>query len=251
MTRTFRRLVATYVAALFATGVVSYFLYRVAGQNYYTLAVSFLMLGAIGYWALRAERLSLADVGGSLANVGRAAVVLGLTYGLFYLLLLVLGTGGPLASKVSVMGFVDNWLLTGGCEELLFRGFMLVALIRLLGDARAPWRSVLASAALFSLFHLPFALYAHKTGMNLVMDLLIPFASSLIVFGPLYLLSRNLWLVALVHGVTDYPVLPQIKENPLVGLVFMVIALLLGRFLLRSPQPLPLSLPGLRARKAA
>lgn len=240
--RSLSRLALAYGASLLLMSVAFPF-YRLVGYNLYTVGVLLALVGACGYVALRSEGLTLTDVGAAPVQLLRALGVLACTYGIFLALLAALQAvdlvaAGPLFKPVKPAAIVDNWLLTGFFEELLFRGFILLALIRLLGDHRFPWRSVIIGALLFSLFHLPTAI-GYSAGMNLVMDLAIPFASALLVFGPLYLASRNLWLAAFVHGVTNYPIVPQIKENPLLGLVFMGLAILLGRYLLRSPTPLP------------
>jgi membrane protease YdiL (CAAX protease family) len=67
----------------------------------------------------------------------------------------------------------------------------------------------------------------------------LPAASGLI-FGAVYLWSRNLWFTAFVHGTTNYPLSPLITESPALGLLFMAVALcaafLVGRIGL-APRP--------------
>jgi hypothetical protein len=41
------------------------------------------------------------------------------------------------------------------------------------------------------------------------------------VFGSIYLLSGNLWLVVVAHASTDYGVSPLVTGEPLLGLLFM------------------------------
>ena len=55
---------------------------------------------------------------------------------------------------------------------------------------------------------------AGRLGLNL---------ASWLVFGTVYLLSGNLWLVVLAHAATDYGVTPLITNEPVFGLVFMAI----------------------------
>jgi hypothetical protein len=45
------------------------------------------------------------------------------------------------------------------------------------------------------------------------------------VIGGAYAMSRNLWLVALAHGSMGYSPTPLITGSPLLGLVFMALAL--------------------------
>jgi hypothetical protein len=41
------------------------------------------------------------------------------------------------------------------------------------------------------------------------------------VFGSIYLLSGNLWLVVVAHASTDYGPSPHVTAEPLLGLLFM------------------------------
>ncbi len=238
------RLILLSIVVFMLGGPIARMIYRQFGLSLLTTGAVLLLIGAVGYLGLRMEGITLARAGGSVAHIIRAVLALAGSYGLFLLLLMGLKSvgivTGPILRSLTWQGFLDNWILTGGGEELFFRGFLLIGLARLVDRKPLAWRALLLSAVLFSLFHLPFALWAGKQGGDLALDLGIPLVSALLVFGPAYLLSRNLWLVALLHGVTDYPIIPQIKDNPLLGLVFMVIALVIG-YLFRAPHSLPLS----------
>lgn len=205
----------------------------VLGHGPWTATVCLVILLAIGYSALRAEDLSLRQVGGSLRDFAQAIGVLLAAYAVFSLLLMLFQRSGSTQLRAGLVGFslyawFDNWVLTGFSEELLFRGYLLTSLRQRMMGPGGAWFAALVSSAGFSLYHLPFSLWLGQTGTALAMDLAMPFISSLLVFVPAYVLSGNLWLAAFLHGVTDYPVVRAIKDQPLWGLVFMALAITLG-----------------------
>jgi membrane protease YdiL (CAAX protease family) len=85
-------------------------------------------------------------------------------------------------------------LIVGFVEEFVFRGFLLLRLMKLLGGSRvAVAIALLLQAALFGLLHS----YQHLYGIVLT-------ASLGLFFGIVYLaLGRNLWVVVIGHGVYD------------------------------------------------
>lgn len=111
----------------------------------------------------------------------------------------------------------------------LLQGLTALLMVWSLSWKGFPFIAILASSIVFALYHLLFSLQMGKRGMSLIMDVLLPFASSW-VFCLAYLLSSNLWLAAFLHGVTNYPLSPSIKSSPFLGLLFMGIAVLLGRY---------------------
>jgi membrane protease YdiL (CAAX protease family) len=90
-----------------------------------------------------------------------------------------------MAISVLVVGFV---------EEFIFRGFVMRRIASLLGDKGVSWfLALIAQAALFGLSHG----YQQTYGMVLTGGIGL-------FLGAVYLLSgRNLWIVAIGHGVYD------------------------------------------------
>lgn len=105
---------------------------------------------------------------------------------------IVEGVRGDVVSLIRWLVLI--WLLVAPLEELIFRGFMMTELMRLLGIA--PW-SLAATLALSSLvFGLAHAYQGPSGAISAtVLGLLI---------GVLFIASSfNLWLVILIHGVID------------------------------------------------
>jgi membrane protease YdiL (CAAX protease family) len=118
-------------------------------------------------------------------------------------LLPLLGVGTPDSSRFNplrgnlgmlVSGLVSVWITAAFIEEVVFRGFLIGRLARILGASRRAWvAGVVVSAVIFGLLHF----YQGVAGVILtgVMGLL---------FGALYLLvRRNLWIGIIAHGLID------------------------------------------------
>ena len=133
-----------------------------------------------------------------------------------------------LRSRYVAAAVLDNWLLTAFAEQLLFAG-VLFGLARRLVDRRRPWLAVVLVAVAFALWHLPGYLaigydvgpMAGRLALNL---------ASWLIFGSIYALSGNLWLVVVAHAATDYPLSPLVTNEPLFGLLFMAILIVGARW---------------------
>lgn len=124
-----------------------------------------------------------------------------------------------LRTRYDPVAFVDNWLLTALGEELLFAGVVFVAAVRALPRHRRGWAVPLV-AWTFAAMHLPGYLAIGYPVGSIVGRLALN-AVSWSVFGTIYLLSGNLWLVVVAHAATDYGVTPLITNEPAFGLAFM------------------------------
>ncbi|MFU8887263.1 MAG: lysostaphin resistance A-like protein [Trueperaceae bacterium] len=124
-------------------------------------------------------------------------------------------------SRYEAAALVDNWLLTAFAEELLFAG-VLFGLVRGLVGHRRPWLVVGLVALAFALWHLPGYLAVGYAAGATLGRLALNLASWLI-FGSIYALSGNLWLVVVAHAATDYGLSPLVTNEPLFGLAFMAI----------------------------
>lgn len=137
-------------------------------------------------------------------------------------------------SRYEAGAFVDNWLLTAFAEELLFAG-VLFGLARGLLTRRRAWLAVGLVALAFALWHLPGYL-AIGYGAGSTLGRLALNLASWLIFGSIYALSGNLWLVVLAHAGTDYGLSPLVTNEPAFGLLFMAV-LIAGARWARSPAP--------------
>ncbi len=126
-----------------------------------------------------------------------------------------------LRSRYEVNAFVDNWLLTAFAEQLLFAG-VLFGLARQFVDRRRLWLAVVLVGVAFALWHLPGYL-AIGYGIGATAGRLALNLASWLIFGSIYALSGNLWLVVAAHAATDYGLSPLVTNEPLFGLLFMAI----------------------------
>ena len=104
--------------------------------------------------------------------------------------------------------FGSSLLFTALPEEFVFRGYFQSKLITESGGTG--WRAVATgtgtAAVLFALFHLPrwFLMSGHGVGPALATRLSVLVISGL-AFGLIYVLTNNLWLVALFHATMNQP----------------------------------------------
>lgn len=99
-------------------------------------------------------------------------------------------------------------------EEIFFRGFVQDQLSRVMQT----WQSVLASAGIFAMTHVPIAIFVLEIeGYQIITSLINWFGYGLMA-GYLYHLTRNIWVVVFWHGIWNVTV-------STVGWSFMVMKL--------------------------
>lgn len=93
-----------------------------------------------------------------------------------------------------LLWLVVAWTTAGFGEEIIWRGFVMSRVARVLGDGKAAWVfSLILASVLFGLLHI----YQGTVGVVLT-------GVSGLVFGILYLASgRNLWAPIIAHGTKD------------------------------------------------
>jgi membrane protease YdiL (CAAX protease family) len=245
------RLACSVLLALGSISAVWYGLFPLAGYSRGTLMLAQLATPAIGLSGIALWRLGWREVGLSIGDLGRAAASSSVVTALFLLLAWplrsVLASGVPLLRpEFSLRHLLDNWILTGLGEEILFCGLLFNLTLRAL-PARRRSVAVLPVALAFAAWHLPGylarGLPLAGVGGRLALNI-----ASWLFFGVAYALSGNLWLAAFMHANTNYAISPLMVGSPPLGLLFMgmmvAAAWLLGRRMDRAPEPTPLSEPG-------
>jgi membrane protease YdiL (CAAX protease family) len=106
---------------------------------------------------------------------------------------------------------LEMWFLVGLCEELLFRGYCLERIQSLLTGFSGKWRTSVAvtiTSIVFSLWHLPILIHNVTSGQS---SFIVAAENIGIMFwvgvglAYLFIRSRNIILVVLVHGAMDFP----------------------------------------------
>ena len=100
---------------------------------------------------------------------------------------------------------------------------------------RRLWLAIGLVAVVFALWHLPGYLAVGYGAAPMAGRLVLNLASWL-VFGSIYALSGNLWLVVVAHAATDYGLSPLVTNEPLFGLLFMTILIAGARWSRRPPR---------------
>lgn len=152
-----------------------------------------------------------------------------------------------LSTESEARSLLLRQLVVGLVEEILFRGVVLYALVRVWGKTnRGIVRSILVAAFLFGVFHLLQAF----TGSSFKSALIVSLESfvSAIWWSVIVLLWLSIWPVVVIHAVSNYSVLLRLLAKPgmdladsayLLAIVFQLpLIFVFGRLLLRSfPRP--------------
>jgi membrane protease YdiL (CAAX protease family) len=145
----------------------------------------------------------------------------------------------PLDAAVTGVYF---YLFVGPAEELAFRGYLQNKLAALVGTGRERIRraiGVASAAVLFSLLHVPALVFVGDVRLQGAVGVLIVLALSGLTFGVVYELTRNLYLVALLHAIGDFWPLfvdPGPVGWPNWGVVSVCYALLVLAYRTWAPQ---------------
>jgi membrane protease YdiL (CAAX protease family) len=145
---------------------------------------------------LAADRLGLVPSASHLrAFVFGTAMALALILvllGAFYLITPFELSAGPWPTSTVVISGL-NYLVGNFGEELLFRGYLLIAITQWLGATRALWLLALP----FGLFHFP--------GLDglAVLKMVLTTGAMHFVFAYAYLATRSLWAAVALHAVSN------------------------------------------------
>ena len=217
--------------------LIWYMIYPVWGYNNLTLNIALSLNFIYGIGLILFLGYDFNKIGLNIKSLGQALVVITavhLFFVIFGYLLIKLGINlNLLKNSYQIRAVLNNWILTGLGEELVFAGVIFNILNKKI-TLKKKYLIVLIVAFIFALFHLPgyiaIGLSQGHIGLNIVMKLLLNFVSW-IVFGTIYYFSRNLWLTAFAHGSTDYALLPMITRTPIMGLLFMITLIICGYYL--------------------
>lgn len=210
-----------------------YVWYRLVGYTQWTMTAAQLMIALTGLILIVVARLNWREIGFGTRNL-LAAVIIGLlAYAITILIGVLLGyTGGrEMFRHYTLGGFFSGWVLTGVGEELLFTGALFNIVFMSRRRIRgALWKTVIIVSLIFALWHLPgYVAVAHSMGVlnvGSILGRLALNAGSWLIFGTIYVMSNNFWLVVVAHASTDYPLTGLITEVPIMGLLFMLLLIL-------------------------
>lgn len=166
-------------------------------------------------------------------GLGGTGVIPGLVYGVLYWLSLQAAVmaaapwyGGPARLDPQLttgawMAFagplIDQLIFFASAEEIVYRGFLLPQIYLRLQE-RIPKPLALSGSALlcsvfFAVLHIPHRLKEGIAGQELVFSILLLVIAGCFFCG-IYLLTRNLLTVILVHGLSNSPTLLYDAEIP-------------------------------------
>ncbi len=99
----------------------------------------------------------------------------------------------------AIMTFT-HFCIVGPVEELQFRGFTQDQAARVLPN----WQAVVFASILFGLSHVPIAITVYKMPIEQLIVAEIGWMTAGAVFGALYLWSRNIYAVIIMHGMGNW-----------------------------------------------
>lgn len=110
------------------------------------------------------------------------------------------------ASAVAV-GAITSYVFVGPIEELAFRGYLQNKLIAVMEFGSLRFRTgigIVATGLIFAALHVPVRILLDGLGVAELAGPLLLLALSGMVFGSIYALTQNLYLVMFLHGVGDF-----------------------------------------------
>jgi len=186
---------------------------------YFMQLALYLVFFLLAFWGLKRESIALPVKAQMLLD---AIVFLTLGWLLYALFLSVSGMAN-LPDEIQTLRsmpawkigaqILSAWFFVGMAEELLFRGYVLAIIQRTFSKwkgRRATVVAVLITSLFFSLWHIPvriFEMAAGETTIAMIMlSMLVIFCYGL-GFAYLFIRTRNIILVGLVHGVMNFPLI--------------------------------------------
>ena len=179
-------------------------LMEVFGHNYifFQLGSFFFMALLVFLWVKFREKRAFSSLGffkeGWLKELGRGFLIGAVQFSLVVVLLLVTGTGSlkfgqvNLQSLIFVLAIIPFWILQGGTEELVTRGWLFPAV-----SAKSNiFIGILISSALFGALHLFNPGVTVLSIVNIILDGI--FACFLM------LKYDNMWVLAGMHGAWNF-----------------------------------------------
>ena len=231
---TARKLMISVICAFAYPVLVWYVWYRVVGYGSATLVLAQIAGVVLAVALVVSLRIGFRRAGLSAAKLPPALAAGASAYATAMGLAVLVQSVGladlqVMRPQYRLDAFLSSWGLTAFGEELLFAGVIFTLVRQLLehrpGENRRAWLAVPVVAMLFALWHLPGYTAVGYTDGALIGRLGLNLVSWL-VFGTIYLLSGNLWLVVIAHASTDYGITPLITNEPLFGLIFMAVLVL-------------------------
>ena len=99
----------------------------------------------------------------------------------------------------AIMTFT-HFCIVGPVEEMQFRGFTQDQAARVLPN----WQALVFASILFGLSHVPIAITVYKMPIAQLIVAEIGWMTAGAVFGALYMWSRNIWAVIIMHGMGNW-----------------------------------------------
>jgi membrane protease YdiL (CAAX protease family) len=204
--------------------------------------VTYSIIFLVTFWGLRKDKIAL-EVNGQ--NILGALAFLGIGW-FFYVCVLHISGMAKLPDELKYLSGIPAWQIgllilrlwffVGLAEELLFRGYFLGSIPRFLTGINTTWRTgvaVIITSIIFSLWHLPQRIYQVISGQMSLELFALSFGIIFCLgvgFAYLFIRSRNIILVGLVHGVMDFPLIGLKTQLNFIILVAVIVCVEIYRW---------------------
>jgi membrane protease YdiL (CAAX protease family) len=204
----------------------------------YALTIfSAIIWGILAFWAMRRDSINLGVIGFQRAKIYQAALILLIGWILFaigFIFIVLIAKDDNLTFSLgNPMSILQQWLFVGICEELLFRGYLLTRLKNKFTRIPTTWGILLAlfiTNIIFATMHIPVKMYQlfQMTGQYTIAPVFLSVVNIFIIgliFSYLFLRTRNILMVGLIHGGVNAPIVGQGGEVIFVIIIIIIVEL--------------------------
>ncbi len=223
----------TFIAVLLFSYLYPILYYFVIGATirdngvarYFATIFSALLLGAVALWAMKNDGISPEETGFQWKRLPQALLLLAASWVVIALAYFLLAGRDALTWIADPVEMAQQWLFVGVGEELLYRGYILIWLLRAFSNLKKPLAVALAvgiSSFFFSTMHIPVRLFNGFALPDLLLSLGLVFALG-IFFSAFYLRARNMVFNGLAHGSWNVPLVGSQGDFLLLIVILAVI----------------------------
>ncbi|WP_026478648.1 CPBP family intramembrane glutamic endopeptidase [Alkaliphilus transvaalensis] len=216
------------VAFLFPTIfflLIKYF--NIEGQliRYFLTIASAIFMALLALWAMKRDHIFKDEIGLYFKNIGQSLVVIAVMYLILGLTYYLVFGEIELDQRFSFSQMLQQWIFVGMGEELLFRGYLLNRFIKEASyKPKLKGYATILSSIIFATVHIPVRLFNGASIIEILISLVMIFILG-IFFSYIFLRTKNIVLVGLVHGNWNVPLMARYGDFLQIIILILVVEL--------------------------